>query len=97
MKVIEIEENGYVWTVPLLAIAENRADYYAARDDDTTRDEEIDYVMNDDFEGIDWFRNNMDFEDVEDRATLVKTPEPRPRPDMSEATCEIVELDDGET
>ncbi len=81
-RMIEICDEGYVWHVPLIAVAENRADHYAS-DPDTTRQEEIDYVMADDFEGIDWFANNMNFEDVADQAVLVESPKPKAEPDIN--------------
>lgn len=89
-KVIRIEENGYVWHVPLMFVAENRADYYA-KDPDTTREEEIEYVMGDDFEGIDWFKNNMNFSDAASVANLVQSPEGPVEPSM-DAECGIVEV-----
>lgn len=81
-KIIEISDSGFIWHVPLEAIATHRAEYYAARDKDTTFDAEFEFVMGDDFEGLDWFKNNMDFEDIAADARLVVTPaalkEPRP-------------------
>lgn len=79
-KVIEINDSGFVWHVPLLAVAENRADHYAD-DPDTTREEEIALVMDDGFEGIDWFANNMNFSDIADRAKLVRRPKDKAAPD----------------
>ena len=78
-KYLEIDDGGFVWRIPLQVIAEKRADYYAD-DPDTTREEEIAFVMDDDFEGIDWYGNNMDFEDVAEHAKLVRTPETRKYP-----------------
>lgn len=89
-KVIEVEDTGFVWAVPLSAIADHRAKYYAERDEDTTYQEEFDFVMEDDFEGIDWFANNMDWSDVADKATLIKSPDPLAEPDMSTASKRIV-------
>ena len=89
MKVLEIEDEGFVWHVPLMTVAEKRADFYSD-DPDTTREEEIEYVMNDGYEGIDWFRNNMDFADVSEVAVLVSSPEPKTEPDIS-ADCTIIE------
>lgn len=73
MKMIEISDKGHVWHVPLRRIAEHRANFYK-NDPDTTRQKEIDFVMGDDFEGLDWLANNMNFEDYEDVAILVKSP-----------------------
>jgi hypothetical protein len=88
-KFIRIYDSGYVWHVPLEAIAAHRAKYYAARDKDTTYDEEFNFVMDDEHEGIDWFLNNMDYEDVERDARLVATPKPLMRPRMNSDTCEV--------
>ena len=88
-KVIRIEENGYVWHIPLMFVAESRADYYA-NDPDSNRDEEIEYVMGDDFEGIDWFKNNMNFSDAGSVAKLVQSPERPVEPSM-DAECDIVD------
>lgn len=90
-KYLEIEDSGYVWRVPLLVIAEERARYYAKRDPDTSFEEEVDYVMEDGFEGIDWYQNNMNFEDVAEHATLYTTPQPLKAPRAAHASCEIVE------
>lgn len=73
-KTIEIDDNGHVWHVPLQFIAEHRAKYYAERDEDTTFQEEVDFVLGDDYEGIDWMQNNMNFEDYWSVAVKVKTP-----------------------
>jgi hypothetical protein len=84
-KVIEIKGNGFVWTIDLHAIAHNRAEYYAAEDSDTTYKREYDFVMNDDYEGIDWYQNNMNWADVPgDSKRLVKTPDPIDGPDLIE-------------
>lgn len=87
-KVLEINDAGYIWHVPLETIADNRAKYYAERDDDTTYDEEFSFVMEDGWEGIDWFLNNMDFADIADKAKLVKEPEPLKEPRINFETCE---------
>ena len=83
-KTIEIDDNGHVWHVPLQFIAEHRAN--ADRDSDTTFQEEVDFVLDDDYEGIDWMLNNMSFEDYASAAVKVKTPtvsEPSPDADTS--------------
>lgn len=91
MKIIEIKQEGFTWHVPLLAVAENRADHYAD-DPDTTREEEIAYVMGDSFEGLDWFANNMDFADVRDVATLMETRGKPSEPDCN-AETDIIEIE----
>jgi hypothetical protein len=55
------------YKIDLMVIAENRADWYK----DEPRQDEIDFIMEDDFEGIDWLLNNMDFEDIEEKAIKV--------------------------
>jgi hypothetical protein len=89
MKMIEINDNGHVWHVPLLKVAEHRADHYAD-DPDSTRQEEIDFVMSDDFEGIDWFANNMNFSEVAEFAKKIVTPEVT-EPDF-DAEKQIIEV-----
>lgn len=81
MKVIEINDAGFVWHVPLRAVADHRARYYAEKDPDTTYQEEFDYVMDDHGEGLDWFWNNMDFREVADEASLVSVPAVKKEPD----------------
>jgi len=92
-KFIEITDRGNVWRIPLEVIADNRAKYYAERDSDTTYEEEFKYVMGDGFEGLDWYQNNMDFEDIADKAKQVAVPQPLKFPDPSEDTysCDIVD------
>lgn len=91
MKVIEIEDSGFVWNIPLRVIADARAKYYAARDSDTTYQDEFNYVMEDDYEGLDWFQNNMNFEDVESEAVLVTKPQPLKRPRPAHWECTLIE------
>lgn len=65
--------------IPLLKIAENRAQYYADQEnfnsDSQEWDEEISLVMEDDFEGIDWLINNTNFEDWEGTAVKINSDE----------------------
>ena len=63
--------NGESWAVPLHFVADNRAKYYAAKDKDTTYEEEYAYVMEDEYEGVDWFHNNMNPSDLKDHFKLV--------------------------
>lgn len=73
MKYITFElENGDLWGLPLEEVAKVRAEYYSAKDPDTTFQEEFDYVMNDSYEGIDWFRNNQDPYDFTGKYILIK-------------------------
>jgi hypothetical protein len=87
-KVIRINDAGFIWDVPLEHIARHRATHYAARDKDTTFQEEFDYVMSDEYEGLDWFQNNMNFEDIEKDAKFIQAPEPLTKPRLNTETCE---------
>ena len=96
MKIIEITfEDGRVYGVPLSFVAEHRAKYYAKIDEDTTYQEEYDYVMDDDYEGIDWIQNNMDWSDFAVKTFLIHRPEESE--DYEElfrnAACDIVEAE----
>ncbi len=91
MKMLAVTNQGHVWHVPLIKIAENRADFYVTRPDpEATRDDEIAFVMDDTYEGIDWFQNNMNWSDISAFAVLVQTPEPLTEPEDCN-DCEIVE------
>lgn len=63
------------YELPLSVVAENRTEYYSKKDgfekDSKDWKEEIDFVMNDNYEGKDWLLNNMDWDDVKDRATKI--------------------------
>ena len=83
MKVLRINDSGFVWDVPAEAIAKNRATYYAEGDKDTTYDEEFSFTMGDDYELRDWFFNNMDWDDVADVAKLIATPAPLKAPRLN--------------
>ncbi len=75
MKIIRFEcKNGAVWGLPLSVVAEDRAKYYAEKDKDTTYQEEYDFVMRDDYEGRDWFLNNMNAKDVRAHFTEISPP-----------------------
>lgn len=73
MKKIKVNfENGETYEIPLECIAKNRADYYKEKGDkDFNYQEEVDFVMNDSYEGIDWAENNMDWSYVKDFAKKV--------------------------
>lgn len=67
-------ENGDVWAVPAEVIADNYAKEYESCGEDYQ--ENFDAMMNwfdaKDFEFEDWARNNMDWDDVKDKAFLYK-------------------------
>lgn len=54
--------------IPLTYVAENRANYYSDVDDYDYKSkewfQEFNLTMEDDYEGIDWFVNNMDLDEV---------------------------------
>ena len=69
-------QNGYVYRVPAEVVADDRARYYAEKDEDpNVYKEEYDYTLESDFELSDWFSGNMNWEDVADKAELVTAPE----------------------
>jgi hypothetical protein len=76
MKYIEMNTPKGIYRVPLKIIAIDRTKYYAENDgfekDSKEWNEEIDFIMNDDFEGIDWLCNNMDLKDIKPFMELVK-------------------------
>lgn len=76
MKVILIDTPKGQFHLPLQKVAEHRADYYACEVDGHDKNspdwqEEVDFVMEDDFEGIDWLINNTDWDEWENQATKV--------------------------
>jgi len=79
MKYIEMTTPRGKYRLPLKVVATNRAEYYAENDgfDKGTNEwnEEIDFIMNDTYEGIDWLCNNMDYEDVESFLEKIDEPE----------------------
>lgn len=75
MKAIKCNTPKGRYLIPLKAVAENRADYYVEVDgyekDSQEYQEEVDYVMNDSYEGINWLLNNSDWKDWEEIAFKV--------------------------
>ena len=72
-KVIEIyTETGRFYHVPLHVVAENRAKYYEKIDRDVPFQASVDFVMEDDNAGIDWYLSNMNPVDVKHHAVLIK-------------------------
>jgi len=95
MKKIRITQNGHVWEAPLEVIADHRAKYYAENDKDTTYQQEFDYVMNDDYEGLDWYQNNMDFKDIKSKAAFTPADIPD-EPNLHEDSEKEIIDNDGE-
>lgn len=81
--------NLSVWEIPADVVAEDRAAYYAEKDQGSegTYDEcfarELEYVLSDDFELKDWASNNMNWKDVRARAVCISGVEGTPD-DMEE-------------
>lgn len=78
MKTIKVSTPAGQYAVPLKLVAENRADYYAIELDGYNKDsseyiEEVDFVLNDDYEGIDWMVNNTDWKDWESVAVKLNS------------------------
>jgi len=76
MKVILIDTPKGQFHLPLQKVAEHRADYYACEVDGHEKNspewqEEVDWVMKDNFEGIDWLINNTNWDEWESSATKV--------------------------
>lgn len=64
-------------SIPLKIVAEQRADYYACEVNghekgSTEWQEEVGWVMKDDFEGIDWLLNNTNFEDWQESGLVAQ-------------------------
>lgn len=64
MKIIKFATPKGECYVPLKTIAEHRAKHYA-EGNEKRFEEEVNYVLTDSYEGIDWMSNNMDLEDFE--------------------------------
>ena len=76
MKVIKCNTPKGQFYIPLLPVAEHRADYYSCEVDGNEKgsqewQEEVDWVMEDDYEGIDWLINNTDWDDWENIAVKI--------------------------
>jgi len=76
MKVIKCNTPKGQYQIPLKKVSENRADYYIIEKDGLDKksieyQNEVKWVMNDDFEGIDWLLNNTDWEDWKDIAIKI--------------------------
>lgn len=69
MKVIIVNTPKGQFSIPLLKVAENKCDEYNSDRNSFKYQRMIDYVLNDDFDGIDWILNNTNWEDWKDIAT----------------------------
>lgn len=97
IKVVELKfEDGEKWQIPLSHIAKHRTDYYKNRaiergKTDFNYEEEYNFVMNDDYEGEDWLKNNMDYDDFK-KAVKIIEPELKSQKDWANAESNIIEV-----
>jgi hypothetical protein len=72
MKTIELKlSNGDIWRVPLMTIAQHKAKHYSKDIFSKEYLDIVEQVMNDNFEGIDWMQNNMNYEDFKDDLDII--------------------------
>lgn len=95
--VVLMFEDGEIWQIPLSHIAKHRTDYYQVRakekgKTDFNYKEEFDFVMEDDYEGEDWLKNNMGYDDFKDVVKILKA-EPTKK-DWCNADSEIIEIEE---
>jgi len=70
--------NESIWEVPVRVIARDHATYYAGVDEITVEESyalTAEIFLDDDYEVEDWAKNNMNWEDVVDKAVCVESPE----------------------
>lgn len=74
--------NGEVWRIPAEVIAEQRAEYYADREEEPGTEEwkelfqeEMEFTLNNEYELKDWASNNMNWVHVKDSAEKVEEQE----------------------
>ncbi len=75
-KVILCSTDSGQYEIPLRAVAEHRADYYACEVDGHKKgsadwQKEIDYAVEDSYESIDWLLGNTNWEDWESVAVKI--------------------------
>jgi hypothetical protein len=80
-KVIIKFHNGFVYEVPAMFIAENRADYYATEVEGFPKGSdgyiaERNLALDDPDELFDWMYNNMNWDEILPHARLIQTIEP---------------------
>ena len=74
MKVIKINTPDGQYTLPLVKVAEHRANvYYDGKLKSQLWKEEVSFVMNDNYEGVDWLVNNTNYKDWEDETTKLNS------------------------
>ena len=97
--------DGSKYDIPLSIIATDRANYYAKREGGEFNskewhkvfNEEYNITMEDDYEGLDWLANNMNWKDVKSYAVKVED-YVLTEADLQEAICngekEIIEKEE---
>lgn len=67
--------NGDVYGIPASVIAHNYAEYYAGKGEDYEENynDMVDWFDSGDFAFADWAKNNMNWNEVEDFATLLES------------------------
>lgn len=100
MKAVRITfSNGERYDVPARVIAEHRARYYAEKYEgeegeyDEIFEKEM-WVLDDRLELLDWFSNNMNWEDVEDVAVQVEGVDIDKSEEFVNAEKEVIEDSD---
>ena len=71
-------DDGSIWEVPVILIACNHAEYYAKVDEipfEEALKESSELFEADEYEVHDWASNNMDWDEVEASARMVKDPD----------------------
>lgn len=84
MKYIYIEfSNGETYRIKAEIIAEDRAEYYAQREEEEGTEkyqelfeDEKEFALNDEYELKDWAKGNMNWKDVAEHAERVANPDP---------------------
>lgn len=65
---------GHIFELPTVVVAADRINYYSMQDPDRTKEQHTSETMNlfqNEFEVVDWMKNNMNWSDVEKSARLV--------------------------
>lgn len=74
MKIIKFNTPDGQYSLPLQKIAEHRAsEYYSKSLNPVEWRHEVSFILEDDYEGIDWLINNTNYEDWEDETTKLNS------------------------
>lgn len=88
MKYIKLTTERAIYNLPLEFVAKHRAEYYC-KNHDAVASEEINFIMEDDYEGIDWLKNNMNYEDFKE--ALIKIEDIEQEEDWCNCEADIIE------